>query len=195
MFLSFFNVFSLNLNFEYKLNLFFYLFSGEEVEWVQCDKCENWYHIICVGISSEEASAVDEYICPDCKPVSKKRKDNDYAAAVMSPLVSDLSVMAHVATQMINEQDMNSGSKIVIYNDPCKQIIKNDLNSLICLADVSEKMDAANVHNEKMDPDKSSISPSSYNRDEKYHSSSLQQPVMKELYEPVVPTWSTEKSS
>nr|XP_015197730.1 PREDICTED: lysine-specific demethylase 5B isoform X1 [Lepisosteus oculatus] len=39
---------------------------GEEVDWVQCDgSCNQWFHQICVGVSSELAEKED-YICVRC---------------------------------------------------------------------------------------------------------------------------------
>ncbi|KAL1452611.1 hypothetical protein WDU94_006825 [Cyamophila willieti] len=35
-----------------------------EIDWVQCDKCERWFHFICVGISS--ISKDDPYVCTYC---------------------------------------------------------------------------------------------------------------------------------
>ncbi|XP_048582625.1 lysine-specific demethylase 5A isoform X2 [Nematostella vectensis] len=39
---------------------------GEEVGWVQCDQCERWYHLVCIGLSSERAEALDSYHCKLC---------------------------------------------------------------------------------------------------------------------------------
>ncbi|KAK3104094.1 hypothetical protein FSP39_024364 [Pinctada imbricata] len=41
--------------------------TGEEVNWVQCDRCEEWYHLLCVGLSSEEITEDEEYECFKCK--------------------------------------------------------------------------------------------------------------------------------
>ncbi|XP_078273179.1 lysine-specific demethylase 5A isoform X2 [Rhinoraja longicauda] len=39
---------------------------GEEVDWVQCDGgCDDWFHQVCVGVSSEMAENED-YICTTC---------------------------------------------------------------------------------------------------------------------------------
>lgn len=39
---------------------------GDEVDWVQCDgSCNQWFHQICVGVSSETAEKED-YICVNC---------------------------------------------------------------------------------------------------------------------------------
>lgn len=40
--------------------------SGDEVGWVQCDVCEKWYHLACVGLSPERAEAMDSYNCRLC---------------------------------------------------------------------------------------------------------------------------------
>lgn len=39
---------------------------GDEVGWVQCDICEKWYHLACVGLSPEKAEAMDSYNCKTC---------------------------------------------------------------------------------------------------------------------------------
>ena len=39
---------------------------GDEVGWVQCDICEKWYHLACVGLSPEKAEAMDSYNCKAC---------------------------------------------------------------------------------------------------------------------------------
>ncbi|KAI5692784.1 hypothetical protein M8J75_001200 [Diaphorina citri] len=35
-----------------------------EIDWVQCDKCERWFHFICVGITN--ISKDDPYVCTYC---------------------------------------------------------------------------------------------------------------------------------
>ncbi|KAK6030313.1 PHD-finger [Ostertagia ostertagi] len=34
--------------------------------YVGCESCEGWFHPKCVGITQEEAEAMDEYVCPSC---------------------------------------------------------------------------------------------------------------------------------
>lgn len=41
--------------------------SSDEVDWVQCDTCEQWYHNLCVGITAKKATELDSYVCPYCK--------------------------------------------------------------------------------------------------------------------------------
>lgn len=40
---------------------------GEEVNWVQCDRCEEWYHLLCVGLGTDEVTEDEEYECFKCK--------------------------------------------------------------------------------------------------------------------------------
>lgn len=34
--------------------------------YIGCDKCNDWFHGSCVGITQAEAEVVEEYICPRC---------------------------------------------------------------------------------------------------------------------------------
>jgi len=38
--------------------------------YVQCDKCDGWYHTQCIGISIEEAEAIDQYFCYICQNIT-----------------------------------------------------------------------------------------------------------------------------
>ncbi|XP_052780089.1 lysine-specific demethylase 5A-like isoform X2 [Mya arenaria] len=38
-----------------------------EVNWVQCDRCEDWFHLLCVGLAEDEVSEEEEYECFNCK--------------------------------------------------------------------------------------------------------------------------------
>lgn len=33
---------------------------------VQCDQCDRWYHGLCVGVSPEDATTMDQFVCPTC---------------------------------------------------------------------------------------------------------------------------------
>lgn len=44
---------------------------GREVDWVQCDGgCNEWFHMLCVGLVKSQMKPDDEFICKKCK--SKK---------------------------------------------------------------------------------------------------------------------------
>ncbi|KAL5014006.1 hypothetical protein ScPMuIL_008276 [Solemya velum] len=40
---------------------------GDEVNWVQCDRCEEWFHLLCVGLGDDEITEDEEYECFRCK--------------------------------------------------------------------------------------------------------------------------------
>ena len=40
---------------------------GEAVEWVQCDTCQRWFHLTCVGLLPVEAQSMDSYACLYCR--------------------------------------------------------------------------------------------------------------------------------
>ncbi|VDI43251.1 nucleosome-remodeling factor subunit BPTF [Mytilus galloprovincialis] len=53
--------------------------------YIGCDRCQDWFHGKCVGISEKEAGSLDVYLCPKCKqqdkedPISSKiLTDSDY---------------------------------------------------------------------------------------------------------------------
>jgi hypothetical protein len=36
---------------------------------IQCDSCTDWFHTQCVGLSSEEARTLPQWVCPACLTV------------------------------------------------------------------------------------------------------------------------------
>ena len=50
--------------------------SGDEVGWVQCDLCQQWYHLLCVSLSPEQAEEMDAYSCPSCTHDSSRTTTN-----------------------------------------------------------------------------------------------------------------------
>lgn len=40
--------------------------ASEEVQWIQCDRCHQWYHFACVELTKEAARALDTYVCSNC---------------------------------------------------------------------------------------------------------------------------------
>lgn len=47
-------------------NTCYFPIEGEEVHWVQCDQCELWFHLLCIGLGKEEVSEEVDYICYTC---------------------------------------------------------------------------------------------------------------------------------
>lgn len=37
------------------------------MNWVQCDRCELWFHLLCVGLAADEVSENEDYVCFQCQ--------------------------------------------------------------------------------------------------------------------------------
>merc|ERR1711971_12765 len=50
--------------------------TGKQVHWVQCDKCELWYHLFCIGLKPHDIKEDEDFNCKNCvgKHGSTKRK-------------------------------------------------------------------------------------------------------------------------
>ena len=42
------------------------VFDGDNLNWIQCDICDKWYHYICVGLDEMENFDEEEWMCPNC---------------------------------------------------------------------------------------------------------------------------------
>ena len=40
--------------------------AGEAVSWVQCDSCDLWFHLLCVGLGKDEIKEDEDYVCFNC---------------------------------------------------------------------------------------------------------------------------------
>ena len=40
--------------------------TGALIQWVQCNFCQNWYHLVCIDKTKEEIDSEEEYICTKC---------------------------------------------------------------------------------------------------------------------------------
>lgn len=39
---------------------------GKEVTWVQCDGCDQWFHLTCVGLKKRQLNTIKDYTCVVC---------------------------------------------------------------------------------------------------------------------------------
>ena len=44
------------------------------MNWVQCDRCEEWFHLLCIGLGEDEISEHEDYVCYKCKSGRSKIK-------------------------------------------------------------------------------------------------------------------------
>lgn len=40
---------------------------AEQISWVQCDVCQQWFHLVCLGLSKEYVERIDTYSCVSCR--------------------------------------------------------------------------------------------------------------------------------
>merc|ERR1719410_2557900 len=50
--------------------------TGKQVHWVQCDKCELWYHLYCIGLKPHDIKEDEDFICKFCKGGSRRQPDS-----------------------------------------------------------------------------------------------------------------------
>jgi nucleosome-remodeling factor subunit BPTF len=52
--------------------------------YIGCDRCEDWFHGSCVGITKSEADRMDSYVCPRCR--ENTASSNESVASAHTPL-------------------------------------------------------------------------------------------------------------
>ena len=50
--------------------------------WVQCDECEGWFHLVCVGLTPEDLLDHKDWYCSDCTEL-KKEVTNNYKYSII----------------------------------------------------------------------------------------------------------------
>lgn len=106
--------------------------TGEAVNWVQCDGgCEQWFHLLCVGLDVTEVSETEDYICPNCMnqegnerhPLLHIKEESSFYDASGESLhqsESDISVPAHSSSLFSSSEitspilDFESASKVAV---------------------------------------------------------------------------------
>lgn len=102
------------------------------MNWVQCDGgCEQWFHLLCVGLDVTEVSETEDYICPNCMNQESSDKHSmlhlkeesshyDASGESLHQSESDISVPAHSISLCTNSEiispilDFESASKVAV---------------------------------------------------------------------------------
>jgi len=71
---------------------------GEEVDWVQCDECELWFHLTCLGLNKEDVSADDDFVCQQCRQNLSELKMAAGDCQMQPTVVVDEEVISVVST-------------------------------------------------------------------------------------------------
>ena len=88
-----------------------YIFTGE-VNWVQCDRCEEWFHLLCVGLAEDEVSEEEDYECFLCKQRKQPSILGDYKTVHASPQKSGVGFGSNIM------DSLNYGNVSVIKTEP-----------------------------------------------------------------------------
>lgn len=43
------------------------LLTGDQLEWIQCDLCEKWFHFLCIGLQKDDVAEHEDYECSVCR--------------------------------------------------------------------------------------------------------------------------------
>ena len=74
---------------------------------VQCDKCSQWYHYICVGLTGKESflksNSNDEYMCPECITSGGSPTET----IPIDTMSEDLHVVDTIQEAQLEEQEQN----------------------------------------------------------------------------------------
>ena len=70
------------------MHVYFFHHTVFKVHWVQCDKCELWYHLFCIGLKPHDIKEDEDFVCKFCKVDtgegrSVKKRQNDTSASDM----------------------------------------------------------------------------------------------------------------
>ncbi len=91
--------FSYDNNYYYLLYVLYIFFNntGTEVNWVQCEECNKWYHYVCVGLNKKAVQKLARYECFRCNAEEIKEEAEDNNSNTSMDGVSKL-------LSMINDQ-------------------------------------------------------------------------------------------
>ncbi|KAK6176380.1 hypothetical protein SNE40_014678 [Patella caerulea] len=142
--------------------------SGDEVNWVQCDKCELWFHLLCIGLASDEVTEEEDYVCFQCVQITRGvippyphiKQEDEYILSRDNSMVDNSQDLSIKEEAEDFEEEMDSavpGEENVetLMEDNSVDSVQNDNNvetadNLLCeetlepetcdIADVSEEL-------------------------------------------------------
>ena len=79
---------------------------------MQCDRCEEWFHLLCVGLAEDEVSEEEDYECFLCKQRKQPVMIGDYKTVHTSPQKSGVTYGSNIM------DSLNYGNVSVIKTEP-----------------------------------------------------------------------------
>ncbi|KAJ8024626.1 hypothetical protein HOLleu_34579 [Holothuria leucospilota] len=111
---------------------------SKTVNWIQCDGCDKWFHLICLGFSLKEANYLDEYFCMNCSPSMTSSKQTVHkvesilpdmnrfiSEQVKDPFICDVMSKIHQSSS-----DMGTLSKKFPLEDGVLKYVGNSSNGI-----------------------------------------------------------------
>lgn len=84
----------------------FVSFADESISWVQCEKCELWFHFVCIGVDPKHLAKAD-YFCVICKLPNDSCHTSDDDNDVLKP--TDILISRNTASSSDDDDsDINS---------------------------------------------------------------------------------------
>lgn len=136
------------------------IFSGRNLDWVQCDSCDKWYHLVCQGLKPHQVSGSQPYFCPLCPSrsnkadpeVSRQNKNVDLDSSFSGPKSKTVSAKKSSVKEKNGEfqkfqsitpakATQKTDSAVHSQNRPCKKTAKNKRQN--STASVQENRSAA----------------------------------------------------
>lgn len=64
---------------------FYVIDAGDEVDWVQCDKCEEWFHLNCLGLNKKDLREDEDFVCSPCNQRTRLASGDHLVTPIMVP--------------------------------------------------------------------------------------------------------------
>ena len=77
---------------------------ANEISWVQCDACQNWFHLVCVGLTKESVDKIESYNCFQCK--QRAALDKKPSPSVAPPVIARVVNPKAVASMSVPSCDL-----------------------------------------------------------------------------------------
>lgn len=68
--------------------------SEESIGWVQCDRCELWFHFTCLGLEADSISNED-FVCEACEEISSEISTQSKESSTASPTNCIVELHSH----------------------------------------------------------------------------------------------------
>ncbi|XP_069142214.1 lysine-specific demethylase 5A-like isoform X2 [Argopecten irradians] len=124
--------------------------TGEEVNWVQCDRCEDWYHLLCVGLVQEEISEDEEYKCLKCRsqqcsdpyiPPAMSDPRMPHSMDLQAPDFNQVPVIKSEPQDLTCHESMDLTMDMPSVSEPHSSVTADSaLTSKVTLSDVGEPL-------------------------------------------------------